>query len=284
MRAPNLFADSPELVTMKALAMADARQAAESLATGEARLLVDQYYLIQGNRIRAGNQYAAMSAQAEPAFFEGWLSQQMEAIEVSIRKVLDAYSDRETIGRWMRLNVGIGPVIAAGLLAHLDIKKAEVAGAFWRFAGLDPTQRWEKGEKRPWNADLKTLCWKIGESFVKVSGNDQSLYGRLYAERKVELVTANDAGEFEAAAAEALQAKRYRKTTDAYKAYVAGKLPPAHVHARAKRYAVKLFLSHLFEVWYQLDRGVKPPRPFALEHLGHAHYVTPEVPLDAVLE
>ena len=32
--------------------------------------------------------------------------------------------------------------------------------------------------------DLKELCWKIGESFVKVKGNPADIYGKIYEERK----------------------------------------------------------------------------------------------------
>ena len=58
-------------------------------------------------------------------------------------------------------------------------------------------------------------------------------------------------------------------------------LPPAHIQARAKRYAVKIFLSHLFDVWYKLEKGQEPPKPYALAILGHAHEI--EIPnLDVV--
>ena len=93
-------------------------------------------------------------------------------------------------------------MIAAGLEAHIDITRAPTVGHIWRYAGLDPTCEWRKGEKRPWNASLKTLCWKIGESFVKVSGKEKSLYGRLWKERKELEEKRNAAGEFADQAAE----------------------------------------------------------------------------------
>ena len=36
---------------------------------------------------------------------------------------------------------------------------------------------------------------------------------------------------------------------------------------------VKMFLSHLHEVMYITILGQKPPMPFAIAHLNHAHYV-----------
>ena len=72
-----------------------------------------------------------------------------------------------------------------------------------------------------------------------------------------------------------LTKKKIGKDTDAYKAYSIGKLPPAHLHARATRYAVKLFLAHLHEVMYVQHHGRKPPLPYAIGILGHAHKIEP---------
>ena len=56
--------------------------------------------------------------------------------------------------------------ISAGLMANIDITKVQTAGQIQAFAGLDPTREWNKGEKRPYNARLKALCWKIGQCFI----------------------------------------------------------------------------------------------------------------------
>ena len=52
-------------------------------------------------------------------------------------------------------------------------------------------------------------------------------------------------------------------------------LPPAHIHARARRYAVKIFLSHLFEIMFMNYHHVKPPKPYIIQHGGHSRYVAP---------
>jgi len=57
---------------------------------------------------------------------------------------------------------------------------------------------------------------------------------------------------------------------------LAGKLPPAHIHARAKRWAVKIFLAHWHHVAYMIEYKKAPPKPYSLEHLGHVHMI--EVP------
>ena len=50
--------------------------------------------------------------------------------------------------------------------------------------------------KRPWNEDLKKLIWKIGESFVKVSGSPKDYYGKVYVNAKEELWLKNKLGAF----------------------------------------------------------------------------------------
>ncbi len=249
----------------------DLKDAAVTLSDTEARFLVDAYYIMQDQRIRTDGQIRSMGE--EPHVVLGWFTTQSRGLENQVRRALDAYSDSDPVGRWMRGIVGIGPVIAAGLLAHIDIHKAPTVGHIWRFAGLDPTSTWEKGQKRPYNAALKVLCWKAGESFIKTQGHPEAVYGPLYAERKAMEIERNERGDFADQAAAILEKKKIGKTTDAFKAYSAGKLPPAHIHARARRFAVKLFLSHLHEVWFEHEFGREPPIPYIIAHGDHGHRI-----------
>ena len=294
-----------ELEPLKRLTK-DIKSAAATLSDDEARYLVDTYYQMQDNRIRADGQIRAMNAaseQSEPHLTLDWLSANAATLERNIKSALDAYSDSHMVGRWSKGIVGIGPVLAAGLLANIDLmpwkcngdkstrKKADVCnsqlpctprccfqqietvGHIWRFAGLDPTVSWQKGQKRPWNASLKTLQWKIGESFVKVSGHKDDVYGHLYLERKQKEIARNDAGELAEQAVAKLAKFRIGKNTEAYKHYEAGRLPPSHIHARAKRWAVKLFLSHWHAVAYRDRFGVDAPKPYILTQPHHTHDV-----------
>mgnify|MGYP000235817743 CR=1 FL=1 len=256
----------------------DLKAASATLSHEEARFLVDLYYTMQDDRKRAHNQVRAMSETEpleEPHEIVAWVANGSQRLEDEIRKALDVYSSSQDLGAWAKSNFGIGPVIAAGLLAHIDISKAPTVGHIWRFAGLDPTLEWQKGQKRPYNAKLKTLCWKIGESFVKVSNNPNDVYGKVYAERKLQETAKNDAGDFADQAAEKLKRFKIGKDTDAHKAYSQGKLPPAHIHSRAKRYATKLFLSHYHHVGYELLYGTEPPKPYILNQPNHTHYLSP---------
>jgi hypothetical protein len=253
----------------------DVKAAAVDLKPAEVRYLVDSYYVIQGNRIRAKNQTDALTRSGEPHAVVEWLSSSSTSIERTLKVVLDVYTANRTIGRWSRSIVGIGPVLSAGLVAHVDISRSPTMGHLWSFAGLDPSRTWEKGQKRPWNARLKTLCWKIGESLIKTCHKPDSFYGPHYIERKAYEQQRSASGQCAQAAAEMLLEKKFKKGTVARTKYEAGVLPDAHIHARARRHVVKMFLGHWWEVAFEIETGKKPPRPYVIEHLGHVHRIPP---------
>lgn len=253
----------------------DLKTASVMLSKTEARYLVDSYYQMQANRIRSNEQIRSLSTNNEPHQVLEWLSENSRLLENNIKRALDAYSDGFEVGLWSKSIVGIGPVIAAGLLAHIDMDKAPTAGHIFSFAGLVSGVEWKKGQKRPWNADLKSLCWKIGESFVKFSGHKNDFYGKLYLERKAIEKERNDQGLFENQAKTQLEKFNFGKSTDAYKHYIKGKLPPAHIHARARRWVVLLFLSHWHEVAYKEHYGREAPEPYAIGILKHGHRINP---------
>lgn len=303
-----------ELETLSQL-QKDLRAAATNLQPRETRYLVDLYYQIQDYRISSANQARSMSRHGEPIELIDFFGDQMRTLERQLQRVLDVWTDEHELGRWCKSITGIGPVITAGLLAHIDIRKCRSAGSIWTFAGIQGNERWERGQKRPWNARLKVICWKIGESFVKVKSHRNDFYGRLYEERKEYENERNEAvervpdgvtiirdhanpyhGHFvrngemidcyrivdtwyfggnARACSDKLRNFRIGRHTDAYKAYSIGKLPPAHIHARAKRWAVKIFLSHFFEVGYEIEYGRRAPMPYAVAHLDHKDIIAP---------
>lgn len=246
------------------------------LTAPEARWLVDYYYATQGIRIQASGQARAIRQGADEGVdhIAIWLEDSFKLVEKNIQDGLGAYAMARVPGQWAMSQYGIGPVIAAGLLAHIDITQAPTVGHIWSFAGLDPTKTWGKGEKRPWNASLKTLCWKIGDSFVKFHNRENCIYGHVYAERKVQEIERNSQGLFADQAATTLATKNIRDK-DTKATYEAGRLPDGRLDLRARRYAVKLFLAHLHHVMYEDHYGELPPKPYVISHLGHAHFLSP---------
>lgn len=249
----------------------DIRKAASEISDDEARYLVDMYYQMQNNRIRSSNQERSLKERSEPNLVISWLTDQNTTLENQIKGALDRYVKEHRLGAWLYSVKGIGPVLAAGLLAHIDITKTETAGGIWRYAGLDPTSEWKKGEKRPWNATLKTLCWKIGQSFMKLHNDEECFYGKIYEEKKAYYQKKSDAGDYKEIALERMA--KVGKSTEAYKHYKEFRLPPGQIDARARRFAVKLFLAHLFDVMYKAEYGKEPPLPYPIAILGHAHHI-----------
>jgi hypothetical protein len=249
----------------------DIKLAAVLMDSKEARYLVDSYYQMQDNRIRSSGQIRSMDE--EPNQLLSWLDQQNIGLENSIKSALLSYAKSHEVGDWLLGIYGVGPVLAAGFLAHIDIEKANTAAKIWRFAGLDPTIEWKKGEKRPWNAKLKTLCWKFGQSIMKLHNNDKCFYGKLYEEKKADLIKRNEIFEYKDYALG--KATKVSKSTEAYKAYKEGKLPPGQIDARARRYAVKIFLAHLQQVWWETHFKKPCALPYAIAHLNHADFIAP---------
>jgi len=254
----------------------DLREAAATLSPHEVRFVVDLYYQLQRNRIASMDQVRKMTESEEPHELVSWVGENSRVLETQIKNALDRYSDAHVPGRWAKSIIGIGPVISAGLLAHIDITRAPTVGHIWRFAGLDPTVKWSKGQKRPWNARLKVLCWKLGESFKKRYNHPDDIYGKVYIERKQNHeIPMNEAGVFRELAERKLAEVPRWKDQATKKIYESGRLPAGRLDLRAMRYATKLFLAHFHHVWYMSEYGVEPPKPYILTQPGHTHYIAP---------
>ena len=254
----------------------DLRDASRLVTKEEAGYLVDAYHQIQEYRIRAAAQVRERSKAEQPYATTQWLFENLKLLEAQIKRALLPFVQAHPMGDWLLSVHGIGAVLAAGLLAHIDIERAPTVGHIWSFAGLNPMAIWKKGARRPWNPHLKVICWLIGQSFIRQHKNPKCIYGHVYANRKVLEVQRNSEGLFADQAKVCLENKKYKKETIARQSYESGRLPPAQLDQRASRYAVKLFLSHLHEVWYNQHYGVGPPKPYPIAILGHAHHIAPE--------
>ena len=257
------------------LARKEIREAAELMGREEVRHLVRSYYQIQEFRKSAANMSRTLDEQHAPNILTCWIAETQEQIEKRFRLALGDYAKNQPTGEWMMSQHGVGPVIAAGLLAHIDISRAKTVSSIWRFAGLDPSIVWKKGEKRPFNADLKVLCWNAGASFVRSSASEKSFYGKIYRQRKELDVHRNRNGHYANLAAQTLLDKNIKdkKTREIYKL---GKLPDGRVDLTARRVAVKLFLSHFHDVLTWHTYGHRAPAPYAFCHLnGHKDMIEP---------
>lgn len=198
---------------------------------------------------------------------------------------------------WLRYVYGIGPCLAGGLMAWIDITKSNHCSQLWKYMGLAVSiDKWlchacrnevphhsslgtanvvcpkcqnkmapvghadrrEKGKMLGYNPRAKTLAWKIGESFVKQSAA-KSGYRRIYDgfRAKVDARVAANGG---------FCSKEHRDEDTK-------KVVPcfdAHKFAMAKRLTVKIFTAHVYLQWRKLT-GLPTSDPFVFWGEGMAH-------------
>jgi len=141
---------------------------------------------------------------------------------------------------------GIGPTIAAKLIAMIDIERAPHVSSLWRYSGLAVTDgksdRPVKGEKLAYNKRLKTVCTFLIPRALLMA---KSPYSEIFYKAR-----------------EFYSINRPEWTKD-------------HVRRSANRKMVKIFMSHLWLRWRQLE-GLPISAPYVHARLGHTHNYPPE--------
>lgn len=235
-------------------------------ASGVSRI-VELYYDCQEHRKRHAAKHRTEEFRDLDYWFEDWLTFGETLIQRKLQQWVETGAPAES--KWAYEQYGIGPVLAAGLAAHIDVAKANSPSAVWRYAGLAPGyDKRVKGEKLPFNGRLKTLCWKVGDSFVKFSGQEECFYGKIYREFKTEEVRRNESGHYKTTAAEELRSKNWKDDTITKARLLEGKLSDKHLDMKARRRAVKIFLTHYWEKGRKA-RGLPVRPPYAKGVLGH---------------
>ena len=156
---------------------------------------------------------------------------------------------------------------------------------------------------RPWNAQLKTLQWKLMDCLVKVQNRDDApYYCEMYQRRKREEWQRNFAGAYQQQCTAALsrnltplQRPWYEGRYDAEALKVqaaAGEspsawklpepreggtpmLPPGRIELRARRVAVKQFLADLHYCLYEEAYGTAPVPNADQQARGKQHFRVP---------
>jgi len=150
------------------------------------------------------------------------------------------------------------PVIR-GIRAFVTVSK------YWAWWGLHvkdgKAPKRSRGERINWNPKLRTLQWKIGKQFV-LQGER---YREVYDEYKKKLSAVRLPIGVCAQYKECLAKMKKRKKPACV----------GHIDAMARRYAVKMFLSHLWEKWRTLE-GLTVRAPYAIDKLGHTTRTAPE--------
>ncbi len=186
--------------------------------------------------------------------------------------------------------------------ALIDPPYADTPSAIWAYAGLDVDLNGKApkriaGQKLTYNSRLRSVCWRLATSMLRTSIRHTCTHcGAKASAADAESKGCCGAHDFKLTA-DSKYAQYFLDQKDAeYKKLLArgwkiipaldlpkkdgkryepeGVISEGHVHNRAVRKMIKLFLSHLFVVWRQAE-GL-PVRPcYAEAVLGHDGIIDP---------
>lgn len=214
------------------------------------RALVDlRDRTLQKNRIAFSNRMSAIErgvdipTNGSAETIGKWLVRFQELENELDKDIAKEVKGNELVDRMTKVK-GVGDILAAKVISMIDISRADTVSSLWRYAGYGLTDgerdRPTKGEKLVYNKRLKTTCYLVGGSFLKCN----SPYRRIY----------DDAREY-------YEANRPDWTK-------------AHQHNAAMRKMIKLWLSHLWLIWRQVE-GLDTRAPYVQDRLGHTHIYSP---------
>ncbi len=261
------------------------------------RTLVDMYYDFQSQRIQTQQRIGA--SKREHLLSDDELSiygittifENAQSFERDIEKIIRTQLKNHALyNQYLSRITGIGPMFSAGLMAYIDdIEKFDHVSSLWQYCGYGmnrycpkckkPTsiqvsydtgktakklhpheicticqhktepilQKRTIGYQSNWNDKLKVLAWKAGSSFVKQS-SAKSKYRVLYDKIKAEEHKLHP---------DIIKKKSYTLYND------------GHLHNRAMRKVVKIFLAHLWQTWRR-QKGLEATEPYAKQLLHHS--------------
>jgi len=161
---------------------------------------------------------------------------------------------------WFSRVKGIGKENIGKVIGMVDIERAPTVSALWKFAGFavedGKAPKPKKGEKNTYNARLRTMCWRVGSSLMRAGGGFYDYY--IVEKEKETAKLLLDGWTIKAAAKYDLEKKR---------------ISVGHVHNRALRKMIKLFLACLWKVWREAE-GLPIRSPYAMT-IGHTHEIQP---------
>ena len=164
---------------------------------------------------------------------------------------------------------------AAKLLAQIDdIGKFVTISKLWAFAGWavdndGETQHLKKGQKAPYNRDLKAICWRIADQFVKqrtpVYREEYDSYKEDDRRKHPNVICQKCGSLFPP---DVKRCPGCKATNTGYNLLYCA----AHLDARARRKIAKLFLSHLWVKWREED-GLPVSDPYVIAVLEHTNMI-----------
>lgn len=205
---------------------------------------------VQKARIQFGNRASAIDRIADETdgkqatIVDAYVAQ-FEALEERLDSDIAALVKGEAVYERLVGVKGIGPMLAAKMLAMIDIRQCDTISALWRFAGYGVidghAEKPVKGEKLHYSSRLKTTCYLVGSSFLKARSPYRAVYDEArtyYADNRLDW-------------------------------------PKLRQHRAAMRKMVKVFLSHLWQVWREME-GLPISDPYIIGEGHHTHLLRPE--------
>jgi len=235
----------------------------------ELKIKTETYYSLQKQRIQTQLRIKAYvkdgrltTEQAEALHF--WMDEVLSKVEQKTKKEIEGLLKGIPVWEEFFKKVkGIGPCLAGSLIAGIvDIGRFRYISSLWKYCGMHVVNgrapRRERGKKINWDPFLRMTCFKIGDSFIKQKP-ERCFYRALYDSKKLYYK-------------EKYPEKVPLKTKKGKTVYM---YTDGHIHNMARRYAVKIFLSHLWVRWRELD-GLPITKPWVIEHGGHQDYIAPQ--------
>lgn len=266
---------------------------------------------IQHHRIELGNWIAAKERDGlDPSKRARKLFADMEAQERAAKRMaLDIVSFTAIWGEFFENVSGVGERLATALIAEIgDVSRFDTVTKLWAYGALiaqytiaecanghklimssdnhkecpifgnkdnepcggklEYVERVEgKAPKRRsghhyvFNTQLKKICWQVGEQLVK---QGDKFYRDIYDKAKVYYANKAKKEGLEVIPADVLKKKK-KADKEKY-------ITILHIHNRAKRKMVKMFMSNLWEAW-RLCEGLDARPPYVIEKLGHQGYI-----------
>jgi len=215
----------------------------------ELRIHVETFFDIQKTRIAVTNRIKAYQRLGVEVPGElNWFLEDTRLLEDKIKfRIMNVMKHMPLYTEWASKVKGIGPLLLAQAVALIgDISRFPNVSKLWKYSGYHVEEgkapRKRRGAKASWNHKLKTVFWKIGRQLIMAKGSYYRYYlkFRKYYDEREDLKDESD----------------------------------LHKHMMAMRRMIKLFISHLWAVWRELE-GLPVTEPYPIAILGHKTYISP---------
>lgn len=235
---------------------------------------VCMYRAWQKMRVSVSNQVSAIqrrelvTGDEADEFRREWVKPLKRQEDRIVREAAKALKGMPIWESWLSKVHGIGPVLGVQLVALIQpIADFPNVAKLWSYAGYAVADdgravRHVAGQQSRWNPELKLLGFQAGDCFIKLGGAYRELYDRYKARDKARHPEQQPLLDDKDKAKLGRNGQAIMLYTD------------MHLHNRARRYAVKIFLSHLWQVWRELQ-GLPVPGPYPVEVLGHTTVLSP---------